>query len=353
MVAPELFDQVHILAFNRPDYLESTLKALAPQLSAEPVAASIHAWVDGYEGSRDEELGLPNKQENVISLIRQHFPKAILHHASKNMGIARAYALAENFYLETSKAPYIVLFEDDYAPGPHYIKALKQLMAWAADRQEVAIVTAHGIVSEHTYNLMESYTDHLPLQPLVPHSLWAYAVKKSHIIERANTMRIYLDLLSGSPYRNRDNNAIRAYFCTLGLPFVSGTSQDYAKQVAMLFHGKLSITIPLRLGTYIGRLGEHCSDAIYEKLGYQNLCQQTFDQLLYSKALAEPINPKLLHWLWILNLMLISSTQAAEEAQRELGDTRLQLMALQSLRSFKVRNTARRLMSFLRLSQSP
>ena len=48
-----LFDTVNIIAFNRPDYFNQTLKSLCEQ-NLGKFGARLHVWIDGYNGSLDE-----------------------------------------------------------------------------------------------------------------------------------------------------------------------------------------------------------------------------------------------------------------------------------------------------------
>jgi hypothetical protein len=316
-----LFDQVHILAFNRPDYLALVLEALVPQLSQAPAGISIHAWVDGYVGSRDEACGQKDRRAEVVRILQEELPQARVHRLATNAGVARVFARAERLTLREGRAPYALFFEDDYVLGPEYMRGLEMLMRWGLDHPEVAIVTAHGIVAEHAAELLQDLPEWLPPQPLFVHSLWAFALKRSHLRERSTCMRDYLATMRGIRYRERDEATITALYASMGLPFIHGTSQDYAKHAALLHHERLAVTVPLRLGRYIGRRGEHANDSVFERLGYHRLGEQPLDPRWYSQALAAPLDPALLRWSRLLELLLIRSNDAERQllaAQQEL-----------------------------------
>ena len=62
-----LFDTVNIIAFNRPDYFNQTLKTLCEQ-NLGKFGARLHVWIDGYNGSLDEQRGVPNRTGEVMEL---------------------------------------------------------------------------------------------------------------------------------------------------------------------------------------------------------------------------------------------------------------------------------------------
>jgi hypothetical protein len=316
-----LYDQVHVLAFNRPDYAERVLAALAAQLPRTPDGPSVHVWIDGFHGSRDQARGERDQRAAVAQLVADHLPQARLHRQATNLGIARLFQRAERLSLRQGRAPYALFFEDDYVPGPDYLRALELLMHWGLEQPEVAIVTAHGIVAEHASPLLGDLEEQLPARPLFVHSLWAFAIKRSHLRERTAYLRDYLATMRGVRYRERNDDAICAFHASRGLPCIHGTSQDYAKHAALLLHGRLAVTVPYRLGHYIGRRGEHSTDAGFERLGYHRLHEQRFDPHLYRQALAVPLDAPLLRWARLLELLLIRSHQAEEQlaaAQAEL-----------------------------------
>ena len=325
-----LYDQVHVLAFNRPHYAAPVLRALAAQLPGGEGAPAVHVWIDGYAGSRDERQGVPDRRETVAWLVRRHLPAARIHRLETNIGVARVFARAEQLSLRRGRAPYALFFEDDYIPGPDYLQALELLMAWGLKQPEVAIVTAHGIVAEHTTALLPDLQAELPQRPLFAHSLWAFAIKRSHLRERAAALRPYLALMRGVRYGQRDHAAIRALFAARGLGFLLGSSQDYAKHAVLLQHRRLAVTVPQPLGRYIGRVGEHSDAACFERLGYGQLAEARFDVQAYRQALAAPLEPGLLRWSRLLELMLIGSLLQEQERQAQPAAIEAELERLQA-----------------------
>ena len=277
------------------------------------------------ENSLDEARGKPDHTEKVMRLAQKYIPSAVMHRSLKNMGIARIYQEAEKLCCSSSQAPYALFFEEDLVLGPSYMEALELLMKWASDRDDIAIVTAHGHTHEHL-NLAE-YRRLLELPPglYYVHSLWAYAVKTRHLKERRPFIDNYIKLINCSSYYSRDQKSIREYFCDHGLRFIHGTSQDYAKHAALWAFGKCAVTISILLSKYIGREGEHMDEAAFEWLGYNKSDIATFDARLYKRLLPDCVDYTSLKALRLLELQTIESTFAGplEGPEKEQSNARV------------------------------
>ena len=270
----KLFDTINIIAFNRPDYFNQTLSSLCEQ-NLSKFGARLHVWIDGYNGSLDEQRGVPNRTGEVVELATTHLPNALIHRHSDNLGIAAIYDRAEKFSCLNSAAPYILFFEDDLVLGPRYLEALEILMDWALDIPDVAIVTAHGYSHEYLGLAKRHLSFSAGLR--YAHSLWAFAVKAEHLKERQPFIDGYLSLMNGRRYQNRDHKTIIEYFHSCGATFISGTSQDYAKHAALWLFEKCALTTSFRLSRYIGQEGQHSDPALFQALGYGDGDLQDFN----------------------------------------------------------------------------
>ena len=259
----KLFDIVNVIAFNRPEYFDQTLRSLREQDLSQ---SRVHVWIDGYHGSLDEARGLSNRTAEVARLAAAHLPEALVHMSSENLGVAAIYERAEKFSLGNTTAPYVLFFEDDLVLTPRYLEALEIMMAWALDIPEIAIVTAHGYAQEYLGEARR-FLNFAPGLRYV-HSLWAFAVKTGHVKERRGFIEGYLSLMQGRRYQDRDHQKIREYFRSGGATFIAGTSQDYAKHAALWLFGRCAVTTSLRLARYVGQEGQHCDPAIFHALGY-------------------------------------------------------------------------------------
>jgi hypothetical protein len=96
---------------------------------------------------------------------------------------------------------------------------------------------------------------------------WGFALSRRHWLERKIIVDEYLNLLGPGDYRFRDNEAIIAYFRKLGFD-IYGTSQDAAKDVAMLLIGRAKLMSYVSFGKYIGEVGVHFNSNLYSDYQY-------------------------------------------------------------------------------------
>jgi hypothetical protein len=97
----------------------------------------------------------------------------------------------------------------------------------------------------------------------------------------------YLAVISRMDYALRDHDKIIDWFISTGyLPSV--TSQDGAKDVAMYLSGAAKFMTYCCYGKYIGKLGVHCNEEIYDSSGYADtqLCSVAADHFEWP-SLAE------------------------------------------------------------------
>ncbi|MBI5114319.1 MAG: glycosyltransferase [Rhodovulum sp.] len=313
-MADRLFDVVNVLVFNRPDYTRRTLASLAVQSDAF-AGAEIHVWADGYTGSQDQEIGRPDLTGEVLAAVRELLPGATVHTHATNQGIAQIYDAAERLALARSAAPYVLFFEDDLVLGPDYMEAMSQLMTWGLAHDEVAIVTAHGHVNEYL-------TGQTPVPPVddgprFVHSLWGYAVKTAHLRRTAPFAAEYLRIIRRFRYHERHDHDIRFLFARHGVTVVHGTSQDYAKHVALLSTGRFAVTLPVRLATYVGQVGQHTTVGAFAALGYADAPAHPFDPDDYRARLARPVDWRHLLTVRLLELQAIRARFFVEEIGKQ------------------------------------
>jgi hypothetical protein len=96
---------------------------------------------------------------------------------------------------------------------------------------------------------------------------WGFGLTRRQHVAQRPIVDAYLDIVRRRPYRNRDHEAIRAYFRKLGYGS-PGTSQDAAKDVASVVLGTTKIMTHACFGKYIGDVGLHSTKEIYKKEGY-------------------------------------------------------------------------------------
>ena len=334
----KFFDNLNILCFNRPEYASKVFNSINNQLRNSRTTTNINIWIDGYQNSKEELKGNEDKTSEVYEIAKDSFDNANIFQMKENLGIARMYAKAESYCLENSSKKYALFFEDDYVLGADYIKALNVLMEWGFDKKEIAIVTAHGIISEYLDSYFKDISES-PLEGPSPiHSLWAYAIKIEHLKERKTFIDEYLSLMKNIPYYKRKNELILKFFKSRGIGFIHGTSQDYAKHAALIFYDKLAITIPNYLGEYIGIDGEHSNLQLFRKLGYDIKKGEIFDIEDYKKKLNLHFNFDLLKKIRKFELLIMKQQSELEKLELKLKESKLkktELIFTKSLRYLK------------------
>ena len=197
------FDNINILCFNRPEYASKVFKSIKDQIRNIKKTIKINIWIDGYKNSKEEFIGNKDQTSEVYKIAKNSFDNANIFQMKENIGIARIYSKAELYSLENS-TKYALFFEDDYVLG-EIISALNILMEWAFDKEEIAIVTAHGIVSEYLDSYFNEITENPLIGPSPIHSLWAYAIKLEHLSEEKFYQGIFISY-GNTPYHKRNND---------------------------------------------------------------------------------------------------------------------------------------------------
>ena len=248
---------IQVLSFNRPEYLEQCLLGLQSQtLFLDP--RKVYFWQDGYLGSKDEFLGLPDNTNVSISLIKKYFPESPLNISPKNLGIGLIYKKSEENAFMTNQNDWSVFIEEDNVLQDFYFDVVSQLISRVDKFEDIVQVDAFG---DFRSNFQSDYY-------MSFHS-WAFALRSSHYFERKEFLSSYEDILEKSSYFRRDANEISSFIRDMGsYPF--GTSQDFVKRVLMQKFRRLSITTNFPCATNVGINGEHFNPEIYKRLGYED-----------------------------------------------------------------------------------
>ncbi len=251
---------VSVLLFNRPDYALITLESLRDQtlpVSPERLIVSI----DGYPGSKDEALGKADRTGEVAELARTMFPGATVRSAPFNLGIARHFALVEQLTFDDDAQEWATFFEEDFELAPSYLEVMTELIAHVHAEGRIVQVSATGDT------MVPEATDAEVLRPMF--HAWAFALRRSHYLERKAIIDAYLEELAEVPYYQRDHVAVISRLVDFGL-YPIGSAQDRVKQAIRKHFGVLAVTTARPYGRYIGVEGEHSTPESFAELGYDN-----------------------------------------------------------------------------------
>ena len=248
---------VGILLYNRPEYAEQTLAALASQKLAIDQSRLVIVR-DGYVGSRDEAFGDPDFTAEVDRLAERFFPDATHIRFEQNCGIAVAYEEMADWCF-SGNADWAAFFEEDFVVDQDYTQVLERLIDATAHVPQVACLSATGDISVNRNRGWETfYPDR---------HLWAYVLRRTVREQWRATKADYLKLLASRAYWDRDTDAIVSGMAKRGIMIPSG-SQDYVKFGFMRANGYLALNTAHAHGEYIGRVGLHHTDEVFAASGY-------------------------------------------------------------------------------------
>lgn len=256
---------VAILAFNRPDYLERTLRSLAEQTQDTLAGREIHLFQDGGRNAiSGNEYASKDLIRKNVETFASLFPAGVVHEQDENLGIARHFDFVEKYFFEERGFESAIFMEDDMVLSPVYLTVLERLMAQAATNEKIGYVAAYGnhhaSVAEQTRNLSKLVEmDHK----------WGFALTRRQWLRQRPLVDQYLEIVRDMDYQKRNSVKIIDWLLSIGwLP--EGTSQDAVKDVAMWLSGATKLKTFSCYGKYIGKVGVHYRESQYAKLGYES-----------------------------------------------------------------------------------
>ena len=267
-----------IMSFDRPEYLRVVLRSLKAQ-TAQLADEDVFLFQDGYRHKAGHDLTDPRRIEDSIKIFTEIFPASHVFYSEQNLGVAFNFDRAERFFFEQKNSESALFFEDDLVLSPFYIQALAHLVRSATAEPRLGYVAAYG-VHQATLDVQREHSHELIL---MAHK-WGFGLTKRQWLLQKPIMEPYLEILSRANYRDRDENAIRAYYAKLG--FASrGTSQDAMKDVASAVLGTTKLMSYVCYGHYIGELGLHSDAASFSEQGYAQT--QVYPELVEFEPITE------------------------------------------------------------------
>jgi hypothetical protein len=250
---------IGILLFNSPEYSEIVLRSLSAQdIKVDPSRVVI--TVDGFIHSKDEAVGKDNQVDQVIKIAEKYFPNSKIVHNTNNQGIAKQFHFLENELFNFPNSEWALFLEHDFELFPNYLRGIDTFVKVANHFDEVVQVDCTGgsaIGASRGTNSVYPAGHH-----------WAYALKKSHHVERNSILSVYIDSISTSYYL-RDWQEINNTMQRHGV-YPLGSDKDHVEVAIRNNMGKLALTSGLRMGRHIGAEGEHFTPEMFEKMGFQN-----------------------------------------------------------------------------------
>lgn len=245
---------IAVISYNRPDLLERFLASLKQQTVA----------VDPARVALFQDHGDP-AEEDCVAVFRAAFPEGAVFQAEQNLGVALNIDRAERHVFETLGADVAYFFEDDLILGPHYLEALGQLADFALNDERVGYVAAYGNHRASAEEQAERFREIVPMD-----HIWGFALLRRQWERQKPIIEPYLDIIRQRPYRERDHDAVKEYYRSLGYPSIV-TSQDGAKHVASLVLGTIRVMSFACFAKYEGSEGLHMNPELFKQLGYSDM----------------------------------------------------------------------------------
>lgn len=252
-----------IIGFNRPWYLEQTLKALLRQEGAdrpEPIALFCDGAVNPKSGERyasDSEVAL------TIATFRRLAPKGEVFSSPVNLGIAANIDRAERWVFGELEAEAGIFFEDDLVTTPHYLAALGEMIDMALGDERIGYVACYG--GEHLMPLEEQKTN--PAGYLKLGHNWGFGLTRRQYLKSKPYVDDYLDLINEADYLRPNLKAIFALLEGWGMgPLLP--AQDVIRSAICCKTGSVKLNTRACMGKYIGKDGTHHTPRQYERKGF-------------------------------------------------------------------------------------
>jgi hypothetical protein len=253
---------IAIMSFNRPDYLREVLASLASQRGVDLDPTRIFLFQDNWKNKYSDRTCCTVEQvEDSVRAFKEVFPQGSVHLSPDNIGVCENFLRAEKFIFEEMRADLAYFLEDDLVIAPDYLRTMKTIGDWAADKP-VGYFACYGSL---TASENEQRSRARTIRRLGHH--WAFGLFRRHWLAMQPLMQPYYDMVVGIDYRNRPNQKILSLFQEAGI-LARVSSQDDVKKAITYFLGTAAVNTNFVLGRYIGASGIHMNPAAFEKSGY-------------------------------------------------------------------------------------
>ena len=254
---------IAILAFTRCDYLERTLASLAQQDDGALAGREIHLFQDGMVNAiSGTQYASPEVTAKNIANFSRLFPAGHVHVQEQNLGIAWHFDFIERYFFESRGFEAAMFLEDDLILSPKYLSIMDRLIGEALRNEQIGYVAAYG---DHRASLADQRKN-LSTITRMDHK-WAFALTRRQWLRQRPLVQEYLQAISHMDYNKRDESVVIDWFLTKRI-LPRGTSQDGIKDAAMYMSGAVKLMTYACYGKYIGKVGVHSTDAIYERMGF-------------------------------------------------------------------------------------
>ena len=183
----------------------------------------------------------------------------------KNLGIAKHFAFIEDYLFNHLEYDFVVFCEEDMVLGDAYMASLHAMAERFIDDERIAMVSAYSMTYTQTRaQQLARRQEYLPMG----HS-WGYGLYRRSWNAIQPILKVYIELLGDSPYKQRNHTAIQFWLRQCGFK-ADATSQDYIKACAIVAMGYLRVSSYPNYSFYIGERGNHFNPQLYAKHRYED-----------------------------------------------------------------------------------
>ena len=266
-----MFEQVKtlpvcIMSFNRPHYFSQVVKSLSNQVNAGNI--EYHLFQDNAVSSitknryaKDEDIA------ECIRLFKSKFPNSKVHLANRNLGVALNYERAMKYVFEECDFEYAVCVEDDVILNDNYMQIMRILLEQFKNESKIGMVSAKGINPTTPMRIQDKDCGKLkPFGAFISTGWWKHKwLKIKPVFDE------YLDIVRKNDYRLRDKRQIIDFYKSKGINCTEQnlvSSQDRAKEIAMLMNNQIFLSTVTNNLRYIGEIGIHGTREFFIKSGF-------------------------------------------------------------------------------------
>jgi len=301
---------IALITYDRKDYFEKVLQSISSQ---SIYGASIFNQYDFYifQDGISDFADVNQEGHSAISWIaRNHQNIKQFFLQEKNLGVAKHFAFVEECLFNDLQYDFVVFCEEDMVLGDAYMASLHTMAEQFIDDERIAMVSAYSMAyTEPREKQLARLQEYLPMG----HS-WGYGLYRRAWNAIQPILKIYIELLGESPYKQRNHAAIQFWLRQYGFK-ANATSQDYIKASAIVAMGYLRISSYPNYSFYIGERGVHFNPQLYAKHRYE-------DTIIFDEPIAKalPIDENQYQQLWksMANQCLIEPNEFSSDDFKSL-----------------------------------
>lgn len=267
---------IAIVGYNRTDYFQQVVEALAPQVKDR----EVFIFLDKSPNSKTED-------EHIICA-EKHFNCPTIIAQDSNIGCGLNMILSRKTVFDKYGFERAFIFEDDMVPSPHYVNLCEAMMDWAEKTYPGKIGAVQGwndtLIPEGMRNPLANKVEQNH------HHHWGYLMSKDCWNKISFNLKRFEDIIVGFPYAFRPIPKIQNLVIDIknsislpdpGFPLntkenerllgQNATTQDALTVYSMLAARLYKISTKVSRGTYIGKKGIHFNEQIYKHFKFDKL----------------------------------------------------------------------------------